>query len=34
MPRAMFYVDKNNVAKLDFLDEKGNTIDSFPKRTP
>lgn len=32
MPRAMFYVDKNNVAKLDFLDEKGNTIDSFPKR--
>jgi len=28
--RAMFYVDKENNAKLDFLDEKGNVIASFP----
>jgi hypothetical protein len=32
MPRAMFYVDKDNNAKLDFFDEKGNIIDSFPKK--
>jgi hypothetical protein len=31
--RAMFYVDKNNNAKLDFLDEQGNTIASFPEKT-
>lgn len=30
-PRAMFYVDKENNAKLDFFDEKGNTIASFPE---
>lgn len=30
MPRAMFYVDKENNAKLDFYDENGNTILSFP----
>lgn len=29
-PRAMFYVDKENNARMDFLDEKGNTIASFP----
>lgn len=33
MPRAMFYVDKENNAKLDFLDDKGNTIVSFPQKT-
>ncbi len=32
MPRAMFYVDKDNNAKLDFFDEKGNTIASFPEK--
>lgn len=32
MPRAMFYVDKNNNAKLDFFDEKGETIASFPSK--
>ncbi|MEJ5052671.1 hypothetical protein [Sphingobacterium sp. MYb382] len=32
MPRAMFYVDKENNAKLDFFDEKGNTIASFPQQ--
>jgi len=32
MPRAMFYVDKENNAKLDFFDEKGNTIASFPEK--
>lgn len=31
MPRAMFYVDKENHAKLEFFDEQGNTIASFPK---
>ncbi|MDR0437563.1 MAG: hypothetical protein LBH22_04585 [Bacteroidales bacterium] len=31
-PRAMFYVDKENNAKLDFLDEKGNIIASFPEK--
>lgn len=30
MPRAMFYIDKDNNAHLDFYDEKGNTIASFP----
>jgi len=29
-PRAMFYVDKENNPKLDFLDEKGNVVASFP----
>lgn len=32
MPRAMFYVDKDNNAKLDFFDESGNTIASFPEK--
>lgn len=31
MPRAMFYVDKENRAKLDFYDEKGNVLASFPE---
>jgi len=31
-PRAMFYVDKENNAKLDFFDEKGNIIASFPEK--
>lgn len=31
-PRAMFYVDKDNQAKLDFYDEKGNVIASFPEK--
>lgn len=31
-PRAMFYVDKENNAKLDFFDEKGKTIASFPEK--
>ncbi|NHN26223.1 hypothetical protein FIA58_011095 [Flavobacterium jejuense] len=30
MPKAMFYVDKNNTAKLDFYDDKGEVIASFP----
>jgi len=30
MPRAMFYVDKDNNAKLEFFDEKFNVIASFP----
>lgn len=30
MPRAMFYVDKQNNAKLDFFNEKGEVIASFP----
>lgn len=30
MPRAMFYVDVENNAKLEFFDENGNTIASFP----
>ncbi len=32
MPKAMFYVDKENNAKLDFFDEKGNIIASFPEK--
>lgn len=32
LPKAMFYVDKENNAKLDFFDEKGNTIASFPEK--
>ncbi|RXG33014.1 hypothetical protein [Leeuwenhoekiella marinoflava] len=31
LPKAMFYVDKENNAKLDFYDEQGNTIASFPE---
>ncbi|CAM4094865.1 hypothetical protein FLAN108750_09900 [Flavobacterium antarcticum] len=31
-PRAMFYVDKENNAKLDFLDDKGAVISSFPQK--
>lgn len=30
LPKAMFYVDKNNVAKLDFYDDNGKVIASFP----
>lgn len=30
MPKAMFYVDKDNKAKLDFFDDKGTVIASFP----
>jgi hypothetical protein len=32
MPRAMFYVDKENNAKLDFFDEAGNIIASLPEK--
>ena len=32
MPKAMFYVDKENNAKLDFFDEKGGVIASFPEK--
>ncbi|MFN3848078.1 MAG: hypothetical protein ACK4NY_01560 [Spirosomataceae bacterium] len=32
MPKAMFYVDKDNNAKLDFFDEKGNILASFPEK--
>jgi hypothetical protein len=31
-PRAMFYVDKENNAKLDFFDQNGNVISSFPEQ--
>ncbi|PWN62813.1 hypothetical protein [Chryseobacterium viscerum] len=31
-PRARFCVDKNNEAKLDFLDAKGNITASFPEK--
>lgn len=31
MPRAMFFIDKENNAQLQFFDEKGNTIASFPE---
>ncbi|TGD58891.1 hypothetical protein [Flavobacterium humi] len=31
MPKAMFYVDKDNKAKLDFYDDNGNVIASFPE---
>lgn len=30
MPRAMFYVNKENQARLDFYDEAGNVIQTFP----
>ncbi|GAB2618151.1 hypothetical protein [Belliella aquatica] len=30
MPRAMFYVDQANQAKLDFFNEKGEVLYSFP----
>lgn len=33
LPKAMFYVDKENNAKLDFYDEQGNTIASYPEKT-
>lgn len=32
VPRAMFYVDKNNEAKLDFLDENGKAVLSLPNK--
>jgi len=32
MPKAMFYVDKENNAKLDFFDDKGGIIASFPEK--
>ena len=32
MPRAMLYVDKQNQAKLEFFDDKGNVVDSWPKQ--
>lgn len=32
MLRAMFYVDKDNQAKLDFLSESGDIIASFPDK--
>lgn len=31
MPKAMFYVDKNNKAKLDFFGDNGKVIASFPE---
>jgi hypothetical protein len=31
-PKAMFYVDKNNQAKLDFYDDQGKVIASFPEK--
>ncbi len=31
MPRAMFYIDKENKAKLDFFDDKGQVLASFPE---
>ena len=31
-PRARFCVDKNNEAKLDFLDDNGNVTASFPEK--
>ncbi|MCC5919736.1 MAG: hypothetical protein LAT68_06400 [Cyclobacteriaceae bacterium] len=30
VPRSMFYIDKENNAKLDFYDDQGNVIASFP----
>lgn len=30
LPKAMFYVDKENRAKLDFFDDQGKIIASFP----
>lgn len=32
MPKAAFSVDKENNARLDFYDEKGNVISSFPQK--
>lgn len=32
MPKAMFYVDKANNARLDFFDDQGNVIASFPQK--
>lgn len=32
LPRARFCVDKNNEAKLDFLDDEGNVTASFPEK--
>ena len=32
MPRAMFYIDKENNAKLEFFDDKGNVVTSFPAK--
>lgn len=32
MPRAMFFIDKDNNAQLEFYDDKGNTIASFPEK--
>lgn len=34
LPKAMFYVDKENKAKLDFYDDKGNITASFPEDSP
>lgn len=31
-PKAMFYVDKSNQAKLDFYDDHGKVIASFPEQ--
>ncbi len=31
-PRAMFFIDKENNAQLQFYDEKGNVIASFPEK--
>ncbi|MDR6516654.1 hypothetical protein [Chryseobacterium camelliae] len=31
-PKAMFYVDKNNQAKLDFYDDNGKVMASFPEK--
>ncbi|KFF24162.1 hypothetical protein [Chryseobacterium vrystaatense] len=33
MPKAMFYVDKENNAKLDFYNDKGEVTASFPDHT-
>lgn len=32
MPKAMFYVDKENNAKLDFFNDKGEVVASFPNK--
>lgn len=32
MPKAMFYVDKENHAKLDFFNDKGEVVASFPNK--
>ncbi len=31
-PRAMLYIDPSNQAKLEFFDDKGNVVDSWPKK--